>query len=305
MDFNSNRLPSSAKEIDWYWKQTVSNRYDFSKILVHDIPIDFTKSVDYFYLSPEFADQISTIGRRYGFFEQPVALKEFELQIFGDLASNTEIGALLGSMQQLRENAEAYGLYATFIYKDKAVYCAFTICYVDKDFGQEMETAVVEISADETAFVQPIYINEEALDYFTFDDIARLGHWLGNFWMGIQFEMNNPPEETRVIVQRGPIAINNRDQIHKKQIVLVKRIIPIDKDGNLIEYGPTYSGRKYKCPAWGVQGHFRHYKSGKVMFIAPYTKGKHRNDPDALIEKEYRFVEEKIESDIKDSTFDL
>ena len=305
MDFNSNRLPSSAKEIDWYWKHMVSNRYDFSRIHVHDIPIDFTKSVDYFSLSPKFADQISAIGWRYGFFEQPVALKEFELQILGDLTSNTEIGTLLGSMQRLRENAEAYGLYATFIYKDKAVYCAFTICYVDKDFGQEMETAVVEISEDETAFVQPIYINEEALDYYTFDDIARLGYWLGNFWMGVQFEMNNPPEETRVIVQRGPIAINSRDQIHKKQIVLVKRVIPIDKDGNLIEYGPTYSGRKYKCPAWGVQGHFRHYKSGKVIFIAPYTKGKYRNDSDALIEKEYRFVEEKIESDIKDRTFDL
>ena len=305
MNFSSNRLPSSAKEIEWYWRHTVSEYYDFSKILVHDIPIDFTKPVDYFALSPEFADQISIIGRRYGFFEQPVALREFELQIFGDLTSNTQIGTLLSNISQLRENAEVYGIYATFVYRDKAVYCAFTICYVDKDFGQEMETAVVEISEDEGAFIQPIYINEEAMDYYSFDDIATLGYWLGNFWMGVQFEMNNPPEETRVIVRRGPISNNSSDQINENQIVLVKRVIPVDEDGDIIEYGSAYSGRRYKCPAWGVQGHYRRYKSGKVIYIAPYTKGKHRNKPDALIEKEYRFVKEKIEEDISSGFLEL
>lgn len=297
MNFNSNRLPSSSKEIEWYWKGTVSDRSNFSKIFVHDMPFDFTKPVDYFALSPEFADQISVIGKRYDFFEQPVALSEFELRIFGELNTNTQIGMLLSNISYLRENAEAYGLYATFMYKDKAVYCAFTTCYVDKDFGQEMETAVIEISEDETAFIQPIYINEEALDYYSFDDIVKLGYWLGNYWMGIQFEMNNPPEETRVVVRRGPISNNNGDISEKNRIVLVKRVIPVDEEGNIIEYGPAFSGRKYKCPAWGVQGHYRHYKSGKVIYIAPYIKGKYRNDPNAHIEKEYRFVEEKIEAD--------
>ena len=32
------------------------------------------------------------------------------------------------------------------------------------------------------------------------------------------------------------------------------------------------------CPAWGVRGHYRHYKNGKVIFISPYTKGKDRNN---------------------------
>ena len=30
------------------------------------------------------------------------------------------------------------------------------------------------------------------------------------------------------------------------------------------------------CLAWGVRGHWRHYKSGKVVFIAPFVKGKER-----------------------------
>ena len=32
------------------------------------------------------------------------------------------------------------------------------------------------------------------------------------------------------------------------------------------------------CPAWGVKGHFRHYKSGKVVFVAPYVKGKEKGN---------------------------
>lgn len=32
------------------------------------------------------------------------------------------------------------------------------------------------------------------------------------------------------------------------------------------------------CAAWGVRGHFRHYKSGKTVFIQPYVKGKKRDE---------------------------
>lgn len=31
-----------------------------------------------------------------------------------------------------------------------------------------------------------------------------------------------------------------------------------------------------RCQAWGVRGHFRHYKDGKVVFIEAYVKGKDR-----------------------------
>lgn len=304
MNFRTNKLPSSSKEIEWYWGRSVYGNGDFSKISVQNAEIDFTKAVDYFDLSAELADQLSVIGRPHGFFELPVALGEFELRIFNELGAETQIGALLSNITHLRNTAEAYGIYATFMYIEKAVYCAFTICYVDKDFGQGMETAVVEISQDESAYVQPIFISEEALDYYSFDDIAKIAYWLGNFWIGIQYEMNNPPEETRVIEQRGPIPGNSDKYKGGNIIVLVKRVIPVDEDGNVIEYDPADSGRKYKCPAWGVQGHPRHYKSGKAIYIDPYVKGKYRDNPAAFVEKEYRFVEEKIVLDVEHEVFE-
>lgn len=50
---------------------------------------------------------------------------------------------------------------------------------------------------------------------------------------------------------------------------------------------------KILCPAWSVRGHMRHYKSGKVVFINPYIKGKKRN------ENEFAPKEHKIFPTIK------
>ena len=40
----------------------------------------------------------------------------------------------------------------------------------------------------------------------------------------------------------------------------------------------------WHCPAWGVRGHYRHYKSGKVSYVKPYVKGKNK---DAYRGREY------------------
>ena len=40
---------------------------------------------------------------------------------------------------------------------------------------------------------------------------------------------------------------------------------------------PNKSSVKYRCEVWGVRGHLRHYKDGKVVFIKPYKKGSKRD----------------------------
>ena len=35
--------------------------------------------------------------------------------------------------------------------------------------------------------------------------------------------------------------------------------------------------RERRCPGWPVRGHWRHYRSGKTVYIAPYTKGPERD----------------------------
>lgn len=45
-----------------------------------------------------------------------------------------------------------------------------------------------------------------------------------------------------------------------------------------------------RCELWPVRGHWRHYKSGKTVFVEAFHKGKKRNDKEAVekLEKEYR-----------------
>ena len=160
-----------------------------------------------------------------------------------------------------------------------------------------MDVAVIEVSQDENAYVLPVEISEEALDYFSFDDIMRLAYWLGNFWVGVQYEINNRPEEIRVVEQRGLISPDDDAYKSQDRIVLIKRIIAADKDRRPIEYGATGSGRKYHVPAWGVRGHERTLSDGRVIMVRPYRKGKERNNPEIYREKRYVFDDEKIDDD--------
>ena len=299
MNFKSNKLPSTSKEIEWYWSKCVKEDVDFSKVVIDDKVVNFNNPVDFFDITDNGADKISYIGRSVDFFSQNTALREFGLEIFGDITTDTQIGVLLNNVSKKREESEAYALYATFKILGKSVYCAFSVGLVDKDTGMEMETAVVEISEDEGSYIQPICIPEIALHYFTFDDIAMLSYWLGIFWVGVQYEMNNRPEEIRVIKQRESEADNNDEYKEGNHIVLVKKVIPVDENGNRIKYSSSDSNRHYNMPAWTVRGHDRTLPDGRVIPVRSYKKGEQRNNPEALVKKEYRFVDKKIDSDIE------
>lgn len=47
--------------------------------------------------------------------------------------------------------------------------------------------------------------------------------------------------------------------------------------------------RNMVCPAWEVRGHYRHYKSGKTIYISPFMKGKKRCS-ESPRDKEYRVI---------------
>lgn len=298
MNFSESKLPSSTKELEWHWAQCVQESFNFSRINIRGKETDFNLPADYFDMSDVVADKIAFIGRRIDFYSQPVSMADFELNVFGEINPETQLGGLLSSIKHLRPTADVYGIVVRYKYIEESVYCAITICYVDKDFGSEMETVVIEIGEDENGYILPIAINEEALNYFSFDDIAKLACWMGNFWTEVQYELNNRPEEIRIVEQRGPITPAQEAELcQEKRPVLIKRIIPVDADGKEIKYESTGSGRTYTLPVWNVRGHPRTLPDGRVTYVRPYPKGKDRKNPNALVSKEYRFVDEKIDSD--------
>lgn len=292
MDFRENKLPSSSSGIEHHWKLCVVDDIDFRKINISNKEVDFTKNVDYFDITDECADLISFSGRKLDFFSEHVALEQFELNVFGDISPDTHIGGLLSNITQKKSDSVVYCIYATFEYINNSVYCAFTIGIVDDDAGMELEIAVVEIGHDEGPYIIPVVINEDSLYYYSFDDIMKLSFWLGNFWVGVQNKLNNYPEDIRIIEQKNHQGSITIDRYKKEnRAVLVRKTVYIDKDNSIKSEGLNLR-RKYKCPSWGVRGHYRTLSDGRIIPVSPYKKGRERNNPESFTKKEYIFDEQ-------------
>jgi hypothetical protein len=58
--------------------------------------------------------------------------------------------------------------------------------------------------------------------------------------------------------------------------------------GDIVEY-VNRNRREFNitCECWNVRGHFRHYKNGKIVWVAEYEKGKKRNTNSHVAEHVY------------------
>lgn len=296
LNFINNNLPDYLPEILWYWEKCVLENLDFSKVIINDKAFNFSQKNDFFDLSDFDADDVSNIGNRFDISDLNIVLPNFNLEIFGDVSTKTQIGTLLNSITHKRDEADVFGLFASFYNVGFSVYCAFTVCFVDKDTGYEMDIAVIEIGQDEEAYLLPIAVNEEALNFYNFNDIARISFWLGNFWAGTQYKMFNCPEKIHVVHHRGPICGNDSNYKEKNSVVLVEKVISIDENGNLIKPKNSGSGRKYRKSSWGVKGHIRKLKDGRFTWVRSYRKGKERDNSNVYCEKEYRYVDDVNEN---------
>lgn len=111
-----------------------------------------------------------------------------------------------------------------------------------------------------------------------FDRLLRLYRVLNKLSLERPEVMKSADEEitfTQTVKEKG--------RYKNKHITKLVRSIYIDFD----ELDKPHKEREITCPCWGVAGHYRHYKSGKVVYIAPFKKGKKRDDPEAYTPKNY------------------
>ena len=97
------------------------------------------------------------------------------------------------------------------------------------------------------------------------------------------------------------ILLNNGGKYHKTGVKvsktsvlsMVRRTLPrkvslknitIDADAFIVDHPPKKHDKTsndvvkiWHCPAWEVRGHYRHCKSGKVVYVKPHVKGKLRD----------------------------
>lgn len=75
----------------------------------------------------------------------------------------------------------------------------------------------------------------------------------------------------------------HRLSIPNKKIWLFDDIVQYTCD-QFIEHKGKYT---IQCPCWEVRGHYRHYKSGKVVFIKSFKKGKYKETAEPINHEYY------------------
>ena len=74
-------------------------------------------------------------------------------------------------------------------------------------------------------------------------------------------------------------AFSEKTEVKRKNIPKNKKVFLLNEICDYFYLDEKPSGNKTReinCPCWSVRGHYRHYKSGKVIFVKEFEKGKQR-----------------------------
>ena len=102
----------------------------------------------------------------------------------------------------------------------------------------------------------------------------------------INFFIRELPSCYKKRIEKTTDLLVNGKGINKKY--KHKVILKTHYDINLKKMTTKHIKHIFSCLCWGVRGHYRHLKNGKVIFISSYRKGKERNNLQAFKEKEYK-----------------
>lgn len=95
----------------------------------------------------------------------------------------------------------------------------------------------------------------------------------------ICYIMNTPRDKVYKHKIKKQVDESKKQNKHKRkddEIYLLDEIVEyVNKNGLTANSKATHH---INCPCWSVRGHYRHYKSGKMVFIKNYKKGKNRAD---------------------------
>lgn len=118
-------------------------------------------------------------------------------------------------------------------------------------------------------------------------DMKSFAHELVLLFYAINLVIMTLPHKVKQSEEKETHTIETKKNGGKtyKSVVYLKHTYSLEDNFKL-----TKSDIKHiiKCPAWGVRGHKRHLKSGKVIYIKPFVKGKYRNDASKYVAKEYK-----------------
>lgn len=146
------------------------------------------------------------------------------------------------------------------------------------------EGILVVLDDGEKVWYEPIILNQS--EFFSSSRSTLVPAVM--MYAAVQFAFKNRPAVFREVTEIKHCSSGAHKSKNCKSSVPVRHLVLDHKELNELMLGHyTPAKREIKCSAWGVSGHWRHYKNGKVVWVRPYVKGKDRHKPEAYIPKTY------------------
>lgn len=107
----------------------------------------------------------------------------------------------------------------------------------------------------------------------------NIGHDLAQFIIRTMvYIMSYSKGRVERLKSSGKSKVKNKkiceSRSRENKVYLLDEIVEyVNENGLMVSQSGTH---KMNCPCWNVRGHYRHYKSGKVVFVKEYKKGKDR-----------------------------
>ena len=178
------------------------------------------------------------------------------------------------------------------------IICAM-ICFGGRGSKLTLSTEVMLMGSYLTPMLKEMDDNDykynltEESQYHIFVQITKAQTFL-NAWYATQILLMNPILKEKVKRKTVPMpeGVLPKSRAKKAPKKYIKSIIIDDNDLEELQICCGKNKRKFKEPVWYVMGHWRHYKSGKRIFIHGYWKGpeKYRKTLEAPRERELQDV---------------
>lgn len=192
----------------------------------------------------------------------------FDYEVSGENVLSVNIGGLIK-------------LYSRIEYKEKEREYALIISNVEKD-----------VRTPNSIISQLLFFNER-------NNEQKRKELISIYFMPF-FELNyyvreHLPTVFRKEIKKRELAIfykgKSKDK-NKRRAIQLCNVYTLNEDFEDFSGGAEKRHIEFSCPSWGVRGHYRHLKNGKVVFVRPFIKGKERKNPDKY--NNYRGKEYKI-----------
>ena len=96
----------------------------------------------------------------------------------------------------------------------------------------------------------------------------------------LQYTVQAEPKQNKPMAKKR--KGKNKPKSQPAKMIRVYKLVHLDEEQT--REIQKRAKQERHCPAWGVRGHYRHYKSGKIAYVKPYIKGK---DKSAYTGREY------------------